>query len=76
MMPNNPMMQIMQLMRNGGNPAAMLNQMTGNNPMVNSLMQSMHGKSPDALRQMAMNIAKERGIDLWQFAQQFGVNIK
>ena len=67
-MMNNPMMQLMQLMRNGGNPMTMLNQMTGNNPMVGQLMQSMQGKSPDALRQMAMNIAKERGIDLNQFA--------
>ena len=73
---NNPMMQGLQLMRNGGNPMTMLNQMTGNNPMVGQLMQSMQGKSPDALRQMAMNIAKERGIDLEQFAQQFGMKIK
>ena len=48
-MMNNPMMQVLQLMRNGGNPMAMLNQMTGNNPMVGQLMQSMQGKSPDAL---------------------------
>lgn len=72
---NNPMMQVLQLMRNGGNPMTMLNQMTGNNPMVGQLMQSMQGKSPDALRQMAMNIAKERGIDLNQFAQQFGMKL-
>lgn len=75
-MMNNPMMQILQLMRGGGNPMALLNQMTGNNPMVGQLMQSMQGKSPDALRQMAMNIAKERGIDLGEFAQQFGMKIK
>lgn len=72
---NNQMMQIMQLMRSGGNPMTLLNQMTGNNPMVGQLMQSMQGKSPDALRQMAMNIAKERGIDLNQFAQQFGMKL-
>ena len=75
-MMNNPMMQVLQLMRNGGNPMTMLNQMTGNNPMVGQLMQSMQGKSLDALRQMAMNIAKERGIDLGEFAQQFGMKIK
>jgi hypothetical protein len=72
---NNQMMQIMNLMRNGGNPMTLLNQMTGNNPMVSSLMQSMQGKSPEALRQMAMNIAKERGVDLNQFAQQFGMKL-
>lgn len=74
-MNSNPMMQVMNLMRNGGNPMNLLNQMTGNNPMVSSLMQSMQGKSPDALRQMAMNIAKERGVDLEQFAQQFGMKL-
>ena len=68
--------QLMQLMQHGGNPTVLLQQMTGNAPMVNQLMQSMQGKSPDALRQMAMNIAKERGIDLDQFAQQFGMKIK
>ena len=72
---NNQMMQVMNLMRNGGNPMTLLNQMTGNNPMVSSLMQSMQGKSPEALRQMAMNIAKERGVDLIQFAQQFGMKL-
>ena len=35
-MVNNPMMQVLQLMRNGGNPMMMLNQMTGNNPMVST----------------------------------------
>lgn len=74
-MNSNPMMQVMNLMRNGGNPMTMLNQMTGNNPMVGQLMQSIQGKSPDALRQMAMNIAKERGVDLNQFAQQFGMKL-
>lgn len=74
-MVNNPMMQVLQLMRNGGNPMMMLNQMTGNNPMVSTLMKSMQGKSLDALRQMAMNIAKERGIDLEQFAGQFGMKL-
>ena len=49
-MMNNPMMQVLQLMQNGGNPTALLQQMTGNNPMVGQLMQSMQGKGPDALR--------------------------
>ena len=74
-MNSNPMVQVMNLMRDGGNPVTLLNQMTGNNPMVSSLMQSMQGKSPEALRQMAMNIAKERGVDLIQFAQQFGMKL-
>lgn len=33
------------------------------------------GKSPDQLRQTAINLARENGIDLQQFARQFGVNL-
>lgn len=73
---NNPLMQVMSLMRSGGNPTALLRQMSGNNPMANTLLQSMQSKNPAQLRQMAENIAKERGIDLDKFAEQFGMNIK
>ena len=33
------------------------------------------GKSDEQLREMAENIARERGIDLKQFAGQFGIKM-
>ena len=75
-MVNNPMMQVLQLMRNGGNLMRRRNQMTGNNLMVATLRKSMQGKSPEALGQMAMTIPRDRGIDLDQSAHQFGMKIK
>lgn len=33
------------------------------------------GKDDEQLREMATNIAKERGIDLNQFASQFGIKL-
>ena len=39
-------------------------------------MQEMtSGKSEDDLKQTALNLAKERGIDLKQFAQGFGIKL-
>lgn len=74
MMPiNNPMLQIMNVMRAGGNPGAMLQQMAGQNPQVRQAMQMMRGKSSAELQQMARNMANERNIDLNQLLQQFGM---
>lgn len=74
MMPiNNPMLQLMNVMRAGGNPGAMLQQMAGQNPQVRQAMQMMRGKSPAELQQMAKNMANERNIDLNQLLQQFGM---
>ena len=46
------------------------------NPQAYQKMQEMvSGKGEDDLKQTAMNLAKERGIDLHQFAGQFGIKL-
>ena len=46
------------------------------NPQLFQKVQQMtNGKSADEMRQIAMNIAGERGIDLAKFAGQFGIKI-
>lgn len=72
---NNPLFQMINLARNGGNPMQLLQQMARSNPQVNQVIQMMNGKSPDQLRQMASNMAKERGVSLEQVAQQLGIPI-
>lgn len=51
----------------------MMQQMARNNPQINQVMQMMNGKNSDQLRQMASNMAKERGMSLEQVAQQLGI---
>lgn len=70
---NNPMFQIMNIVRAGGNPTALLQQMAGQSPQVRQAMQMMQGKSQSELQQMAQNMARERNIDLNQLLQQFGM---
>lgn len=74
-MNNNPFMALMQLARSGGNPMQMLSQMAGRDPRAAQAMRLIHGKSPQQLRQVAENMAKERGITLDEIAQQMGVNL-
>lgn len=46
------------------------------NPQAFQKMQEMvGGKNEDDMKQTCMNLAKERGIDLKQFASNFGIQL-
>lgn len=72
---NNPMMAMINAMRKGGNPMALVQRMAAQNPQMRQFMQMINGKSPEQLRQMAENVAKERGVSLNDVARQLGITI-
>lgn len=72
---NNPMMQMMSLLRAGQNPNAILRMMVQTNPEVRQVMQLFNGKNPQQLQQMAMNMAAERGTSVEDIARQLGIQI-
>lgn len=74
-MNNNPLMALMQFSRSGGNPMQMLSQMAARDPRAAQAMKLIQGKSPQELRQVAENMAKERGMTLDEIARQMGVNL-
>ena len=50
--------------------------MQNQNPQLfNKVQEMMRGKNENQIKEMANNIAKERGIDLNQFASQFGIKL-
>ena len=54
----------------------MIQNMRNQNPQLYQKVQEMtSGKNETELKTMASNIAKERGINLSQFANQFGIKI-
>lgn len=69
------MMQILQLMQEGMDPSRMLQQMVGSDPRANIAMRLLQGKNQSQLRQMAQNMAKQRGMSLDQLAGQFGLRL-
>lgn len=69
---NNPM-QILQAVQNGANPNQLIMQLSQQNPAFRQAMQAVNGKTPDQIRDMAYQMAQQRGIDLAQFAQQMGI---
>ena len=68
-----PLLQMMQGMRTGANPMAMLGQLTGNNPIMARGMQIVQDKTPEQLQQIAQNRAKERRVDLDGVLRQLGL---
>ena len=75
MMTINPMLQMVGMLRSGKDPRQFLMQMAQNNPQVRQVMQMMQGKSPAELRQLADNIAAERGTTVEDVARQLGIMI-
>ena len=76
----NPM-QLMQMIRNGGNPQqAIINIMknqSGNSPVINNAINMMEKGDSAGLEKLARNLCKEKGINhddmLSQVKNQFGI---
>lgn len=70
---NNPMMAIMQAAMGGMRPAQFLQQMAMQNPMAAQAINLIQGKSPEQLREIADNMAKQRGTTVEDIARQYGI---
>ena len=76
----NPM-QLMQMIRGGGNPQqAIINMMkrqTGNNPVIDNAINMMEKGDNAGIEKLARNLCKERNINpddiLSQVKNQFGI---
>lgn len=71
----NPLAQLAQIAKQGQSIYPALMQMSRGDPRMMQAMQMMQGRSPDQMRQMVLNMARERGIDLNQMAQMYGLRI-
>lgn len=68
-----PAGQIFNAYKQGGSPIQMMQQMAGSSPQISQALQIINGKNPQQLQQIAMNMARERGIDINQLAQGLGL---
>ena len=70
---NNPMIQLINTMRGGGDPTAMVNQLIQNHPQRDQLKQIIGGKTPEQLMQTAENMCRERGISVDDILRRYGI---
>lgn len=78
MMPpmNNPMMAMLQMARNGGNPMQMLQQMAGKTHRPPRLCGSSREKTRSSSAKLQENMAKQRGTSVEEIARQLGLPMK
>lgn len=74
MMHMNPF-QLMQAVQRGANPNQLIMQLAQQNPAVRQAVQAVNGKTPDQIRDMAQQLASQRGVDLNQLARQLGIKL-
>ena len=70
---NNPILQLAQLARGGGNVMQAIQQMGGQDKRIAQAYGMMQGKSPQQLRMIAENMAKERGTNAGDIMRQLGL---
>lgn len=71
---NSPFMKMANLLRSGGNPQALLNQMMGgNNQQMSQVMQIVNGKNPSEMGSMINDLAKQRGVNVKDLISSIGV---
>ena len=69
----NPMAMLMQMARaRSGNPAPLLEQLARQNPAMRQAMDMTRGKSPQEVRQIADNMARQRGTTVEDILRRMG----
>lgn len=72
------MMQLMGQLQSSTNPMALIQNMFGDNPIMQRAMQMGQGKSPEQMQQIVRNLAQQKGMNeqqLNQFLSQYGLKL-
>ena len=72
-MMSNPIFQLANVARNGGNAIQMLQRMAEQNPQAAQAINLIQGKTPQQLQQIATNMARERGTTPQEIARRLGL---
>lgn len=73
MMMNNPVAYLLTAAKKGTDPMQALQQIAGRDPQMQMALNMLRGKSPQQLRQMAENMARERGTTVDAVINQLGL---
>ena len=73
LMGSNPIVQLINAVRGGGNPDALVQQLLNNHPQRDQIRQIIGGKDPKQLMTVAENMCKERGTSIDDVLRQFGI---
>ena len=73
--PNNPIQMMMGAMQQRMNPMSIVQGMFGNDPRFQMFSAMVNGKNEAQLKQTAMNIARNNGVNIEQMAKSMGIPV-
>lgn len=73
LMGNNPIVQLINALRGGGNPYALVQQVLDNHPQKDQIAKIIGGKSGDEIMSTAENMCKERGVSIDDVLKEYGI---
>lgn len=68
--------EIANAYRHGQNPMTLIGQLAMNDPRAQQAMQIINGKNEQQLQSIAINMAKERGVDINEVARSLGIPLR
>lgn len=68
-------LQVISQVQNAQNPMGMIQQIFGNNPYFQLVMNARQGKTPQEFEEHVRNTAKTQGVDVNELAKKLGLNI-
>lgn len=71
----NNVQQIFQALQGGANPNVIAMQLAQKNPVFRNALNMANGRTPEQIIGMAQQMARQRGVDLNQVAQQLGMQL-
>ena len=74
-MMNNPLMNMISVFQNGGNPQYLIQNMLNQNPQLQPIMNMIKGKNNNQLKETFFNMCKEKGINPNDLAKQYNINL-
>lgn len=75
-MGNNPVFALIQAMRSGGNPMALVKSMAQTDPRAAQALKIINGKNSQQLESIARNMCESVGTTPEQVARQLGIPMK
>lgn len=73
----NPL-QLISMIKQNNNPINFMQNILGSNPQFQRVMRMVDGKTPEEMKQVAMNLCEQQGIDFSQAVNQMksmGLNV-
>ena len=74
-MMNNPLMKMISMFQNGGNPQSLIENMVSQNPQMKTIMNMIKGKNNNQLKETFFNMCKEKGVNPQELANQYNIKL-